>query len=208
MKFEWRKKEKNLYLPKEKVEVLEVPKQKFFMINGVGNPNGAEFSERIEVLYSLAYAVRMMPKSGYTPEGYFEYTVYPLEGVWDLTEEGKTLANLDKEKLVYTIMIRQPEFVTEKIFERAVENVRKKKSLRLLDTAKFREMEDSMSIQMMHIGSFDDEYKTFDVMNKYCIENNLKIIKDDFHHREIYISDIRKVESSKLKTVLRYRVSK
>ena len=208
MKFEWRKKEKNLYLPKEKVEVLEVPKQKFFMISGVGNPNGAEFSERIEVLYSLAYAVRMMPKSGYTPEGYFEYTVYPLEGVWDLTEEGKTLANLDKEKLVYTIMIRQPEFVTEKIFERAVENVRKKKSLRLLDTAKFREMEDSMSIQMMHIGSFDDEYKTFDVMNKYCIENNLKIIKDDFHHREIYISDIRKVESSKLKTVLRYRVSK
>ena len=178
------------------------------MISGVGNPNGAEFSERIEGLYSLAYAVRMMPKSGYTPEGYFEYTVYPLEGVWDLTEEGKTLANLDKEKLVYTIMIRQPEFVTEKIFERAVENVRKKKSLRLLDTAKFREMEDSMSIQMMHIGSFDDEYKTFDVMNKYCIENNLKIIKDDFHHREIYISDIRKVESSKLKTVLRYRVSK
>lgn len=82
MKFEWRKHEKDLYLPKEKPVLVTVPKQKFFMISGKGNPNSEEFSEKIGVLYSLAYAVRMMPKQGFTPEGYFEYTVYPLEGIW------------------------------------------------------------------------------------------------------------------------------
>lgn len=107
MKHEWRKHEKELYLPREKPTLASVPEQKFFMIRGKGNPNSDEFSEKIEVLYSLSYAIRMMPKQGYTPEGYFEYTVYPLEGLWDLTEEGRTLDTLDKEELLYTIMIRQ-----------------------------------------------------------------------------------------------------
>lgn len=80
MKFEWRKKEKDLYIPKQKPELVTVPKQKFLMIQGKGNPNHEEFAERVGVLYSLAYAIRMMPRNGYTPEGYFEYTVYPLEG--------------------------------------------------------------------------------------------------------------------------------
>lgn len=75
----------------------------------------------------------MMPKQGYTPEGYFEYTVYPLEGIWDLTEEGRKLDTLNKDELVYTIMIRQPEFVIEEIVEKAFENVRKKKPHPLLD---------------------------------------------------------------------------
>ena len=74
------------------------------MINGKGNPNGDDFKERIGVLYSLAYAIRMMPKQGYTPEGYFEYTVYPLAGLWDLTKEGRKLDILDKDELLYTIM--------------------------------------------------------------------------------------------------------
>ena len=89
MKHEWRKQEKDLYIPKQKSELIKVPEQKFLMIDGKGNPNDEDFSERIGALYSLAYAIRMMPKQGYTPEGYFEYTVYPLEGVWDLTVEGK-----------------------------------------------------------------------------------------------------------------------
>lgn len=76
MKHAWKKHEKNLYLPKEKPEIVTVPKQKFLMIKGAGNPNNEEFSEKVAVLYSLAYAIRMMPKQGYTPEGYFEYTVY------------------------------------------------------------------------------------------------------------------------------------
>ncbi|MDO7486881.1 GyrI-like domain-containing protein [Peribacillus frigoritolerans] len=126
MKYEWRKQEKNLYIPKQKPELVTIPEQKFFLIKGIGNPNENEFAEKIGVLYSLAYAVRMMPKQGYTPAGYFEYTVFPLEGIWDLTEEGKKLDTLNKDELLYTIMIRQPDFVTKDIVDRAFENVEKR----------------------------------------------------------------------------------
>ena len=126
MKHEWRKQEKKLYVPKQSPELITVPEQKFFMISGKGNPNSEEFLKRIEVLYSLAYSIRMMPKQGYTPEGYFEYTVYPLEGLWDLTEEGRRLDILNKDELLYTIMIRQPDFVTKGIVDRAFESSEKR----------------------------------------------------------------------------------
>lgn len=204
MKFEWKKQEKILYLPKEKPELITVPQQNFFMISGKGNPNSEEFSEKIGVLYSLAYAVRMMPKQGYTPDGYFEYTVYPLEGVWDLSEEGRQSSVFNKDELLYTIMIRQPEFVTQEVVNKAFENVRKKKTHPLLDEVTFESMEDGLSVQMMHIGSYDDEPQSFDQMKKFIQENNLEITT--LRHREIYISDARKTEKSKLKTVLRYLV--
>ena len=88
-KHEWRKKEKDLYLPKNKPEALSIPKLGFFVIEGQGNPNSESFGEYIAALYAPSYAVRMSPKKGMAPEGYFEYTVYPLEGVWDLTEKGR-----------------------------------------------------------------------------------------------------------------------
>lgn len=204
MKFEWKKQEKNLYLPKEKPDLITVPQQKFFMISGKGNPNDEEFSEKIGILYSLAYAVRMMPKQGYTPDGYFEYTVYPLEGIWDLTEEGKQSNILNKDELLYTIMIRQPDFVTQEIVNKVFENVRKKKPHHLLDDVTFTTMEDGLSVQMMHIGSYDDEPQSFEQMKKFIKENNLEITT--LRHREIYLSDARKTEKSKLKTVLRYMV--
>lgn len=204
MKFEWKKQEKDLYLPKDKPNLITVPKQKNFMISGKGNPNDEEFSEKIGVLYSLAYAVRMMPKQGYTPDGYFEYTVYPLEGIWDLTEEGRQSDTLNKDELLYTIMIRQPDFVTQEVFDKAFENVRKKKNHPLLDDVTFETMEDGLSVQMMHIGSYDDEPQSFEQMKKFIKENDLEIVT--LRHREIYISDARKTEKSKLKTVLRYMV--
>jgi len=204
MKYEWKKQEKDLYLPKEKPVLITVPKQKFFMLSGQGNPNGEDFAERVGVLYSLAYAVRMMPKQGYTPEGYFEYTVYPLEGLWDLTEKGRKLETLNKDELVYTIMIRQPDFVTEDVVKRAFEHVRKKKPHPLLENVEFDTMEDGLSVQMMHVGPYDDEPRSFEMMKKFIEENNLEITT--LVHREIYISDVRKTEPSKLKTVLRYRV--
>lgn len=206
MKYEWRKKEKDLYLPGKKPVLITVPRQKFLMISGKGNPNDEEFSEKVGVLYSLAYAVRMMPKQGYTPDGYYEYTVYPLEGVWDLTEEGRKSNTLIKDELVYTIMIRQPEFVTQEVVDKAHEHVRKKKPHPMLDDVSFGTMEDGLSVQMMHIGSYDDEVGTFEQMKKYIEENNLEIIT--LAHREIYISDPRKTEKSKLRTVLRYKVHK
>lgn len=204
MKYEWRKQEKNLYIPKQKPELITVPEQKFLMIKGQGNPNSEEFSEKIGVLYSLAYAIRMMPKQGYTPEGYFEYTVYPLEGVWDLTEEGRKLDTLNKDELVYTIMIRQPDFVTEEVVEKAFENVRKKKPHPLLDEVTFSTIKEGLCIQILHIGSYDNEPESFKLMDEFAEKNKLERIC--MTHREIYLSDFRRVEADKLKTVLRYRV--
>ena len=204
MKFEWKKQEKNLYLPKVNPDLIIVPQQKFFTISGKGNPNEEEFSEKIGVLYSLAYAVRMMPKQGYTPDGYYEYTVYPLEGIWDLTEEGRQSDTLNKNELLYTIMIRQPEFVTQEVVNKAFEIVRKKKPHPLLDDVTFKTMEYGLSVQMMHIGSYDYEPQSFEQMKKFIKENNLEITT--LRHREIYLSDARRTEKSKLKTVLRYMV--
>lgn len=204
MKHEWKKYEKNLYMPGQKPEIITVPEQKFFMISGQGNPNSEEFAQRVGVLYSLSYAVRMMPKQGYTPEGYFEYTVYPLEGVWDLTEEGRKADVLDKEQLLYTVMIRQPDFTTEEVAYRALETVRKKKPHPLLDEVTFGTMEDGLAVQMLHVGPYDDEPRTFEVMKDFIEKNNLEVAS--MKHREIYLSDARKTEQAKLKTVLRYRV--
>lgn len=204
MKFEWKKQEKNLYLPKETPNLVTVPKQNFFMINGKGNPNNEEFAVKVGILYSLSYAVKMMPRQGYTPEGYFEYTVYPLEGVWDLTKEGRKREQLNKDELLYTIMIRQPDFVTQEVAYKAFEYVKKKKPNPLLDEVTFRTLEDGLCVQVMHIGSYDDEPISFNKMKKFIDENNLEITS--LKHKEIYLSDGRKTETSKLKTVLRYSV--
>ncbi|MGL5755759.1 MAG: GyrI-like domain-containing protein [Paraclostridium sp.] len=204
MKHEWRKKEKEYYIPKEKVQLVKIPKFKFFTIQGKGNPNSKEFEEAIGVLYSLSYAVRMMPRNGITPKDYFEYTVYPLEGLWDLTEEGRKQETLNKDELIYTIMIRQPEFVNEEVYKMAMEIVKKKKPHPLLEKVKFQVIEDGLSVQMLHIGPYEDEERTFKEMKQFCSENNLNLKTKV--HREIYLSDFRKIESSKLKTVLRYIV--
>jgi Uncharacterized conserved protein len=206
LKYEWRKEEKEIYLPKEKPTLVKVPKAKYFCIKGEGNPNDGDFSNRIAVLYSLAYAVRMMPKSGFIPDGYFEYTVYPLEGLWDMTEVGKSSEVFNKDELIYTIMIKQPDFVNEEVTKKAFEIANKKKSDKLLEEAYFDEIEDGLSVQMLHIGSYDNEPETFSKMKEYINENNLKI--KSLIHREIYLSEARKVEKDKLKTVLRYTVTK
>lgn len=208
MKHEWRKHEKSLYLPKTRPELVAVPRQKFLMITGRGNPNSPDFSERVGVLYALAYAIRMMPKNGFTPEGYEEYTVYPLEGLWDLTEEGKNQDHLDKNELLYTIMIRQPEFVTPEVVDKAFEITRKKKPHTLLDEVTFGELEDGLSVQVLHNGPYDTESESFDKMKAFIDENALEIAT--LEHREIYIKAARDIptqeELAKLKTVLRYRV--
>ena len=204
MKHEWRKKEKNYYIPKTKPEIVNMEKFKFIQIKGSGSPNNEEFSERVGVLYSLAYTIKMMPKKGITPDGYFDYTVYPLEGIWDLDEEGRLKNEFDKNNLVYNIMIIQPDFVTKEVFDLAMEMTKKKKPNKLLYDVVFGEIEEGMCVQMMHIGPYDDEYKSFEVMKEFIKDNNL-VIKS-LAHREIYISDVRKTASEKLKTVLRYMV--
>ena len=204
MKHEWRKKEKEYYVPKNRPEIVNIPEFKFITLKGQGDPNKEEYGRAVEALYTIAYAIKMMPKKDITPEGYFDYTVYPLEGVWDLTEKGRQLDILDKDEFVYTIMIRQPEFVTEEVFIRAKEIAKKKKNNELIDNVRFETSEEEKCVQMLHIGSFDDEPETFEIMEEYCKENGLE--RKYKTHREIYLSDPRKVEVEKLKTVLRFNV--
>ncbi len=207
MKHEWRKHEKNLYIPKNKPEIVTVPPLKFFLLEGNGNPNDSFFAEYIGVLYSLSYAVKMSPKKGIAPENYFEYTVYPLEGIWDLSEKGKQeyTGKLNKNELIFKLMIRQPDFVTETFAAEIIERTGKLKPHPFLAKVKFTTIEDGKCLQMLHIGPYDDEPASFDRMEEFCLENGLKRISRQ--HREIYLSDARKVAPEKLKTLLRFQIA-
>ncbi len=205
MKIEWKKTEKQLYLPGSNPVTLTIPKMKYFSITGVGNPNHVAFAEKISVLYGMAYAIRMMPKWGESPEGYQEYTVYPLEGIWDLTIQGRQSEALDKDQLVYKIMIRQPDFVTATIAALARERVSKKNPSPLLDQVVFEEMEDGLCVQMMHTGTFDSEPLSFARMDAYLEAEGL--VRKSKIHKEIYLSDFQKTKPEALKTVLRYFVT-
>ncbi len=201
MKHEWRKDEKEIYLPKEQPVLITLPKMKYITITGKGNPNNDDFTRRIETLYPLAYAIKMLPKKGVAPSGYFEYAVYPLEGTWSLSEEGKKMQGLNKDELLYTIMIRQPGFVTNDIFEKALEAVKKKSPGPLFDEVKFEELEDGLCAQILHVGPFDDEPRSFEKLNSFIEASNC--MRATLMHKEIYLSDFRKTEKDKLKTVLR-----
>ena len=201
-----KKAEKEFYQPGTQPVLINLPEFVFFTIEGKGNPNDASFGDYIQALYSLSYAVKMSPKQGKAPAGYFDYTVYPLEGVWDLSDAGKQniTGMLDKNELVFKLMIRQPGFVTADYAASVVEQVKKKKPHPLLDKVKFEKIEEGWCIQMMHLGPFDSEPESFRKMEDYAQASGLVRISHD--HREIYLSDPRKSAPEKLRTVLRFRV--
>jgi hypothetical protein len=207
MMSDWKKTEKKFYLPKQKPELIRIPPFKFFSIAGQGDPNEKPFAENISVLYSLSYAVKMAPKKGLAPKDYSDYKVYPLEGQWDLAGEAKKMNSdtLDKNSFVYNLMIRQPDFVTNEYALETIERVKKSKPNIFLDKVKFEIIEDSDCIQMMHVGSYDDEPISFRQMENFCKENNFTRVSGQ--HREIYLSDFRKVSPDKLRTVLRFKVN-
>jgi len=206
MKHEWRKHEKELYLPGNAPVKIQVPGFGFFTVRGKGNPNDEIFPEYIGVLYSLSYAVKMSPKKGRAPVGYFDYAVYPLEGVWDISEKAKANDNgtLDKNELVFKLMIRQPGFVDEEYALGIIEQVKRSKPHGLLDQVRFEHINDGTCIQMLHLGSYDDEPGSFQRMEDFASQQNLS--RKSKVHREIYLNDARKVEPAKLKTVLRFEV--
>lgn len=204
IKVDYRKDYKQLYMPKTLPEIVVVPRMPFFMVSGSGDPNGEEFAMATEALYSMSYAVRMSYKSENVPAGYYEYTVFPLEGEWDLLDRSKPAT--DKSNFKYTIMIRQPDFLNEENFERFLEQSKRKRPNPFLEKIRFEHVEDGLSCQMMHIGSFDDEPESFARMEVFCTEQ--EFIRSSKIHREIYLSDPRKTEPSKLKTVLRFPVKK
>ena len=206
MKYDWKKAGKQFYLPNALPELIEVPAFRFFTIEGKGNPNDPAFAEYIGVLYALAYSVRMSPKQGNAPEGYYEYTVFPLEGVWDIDDDAKRkyTGKLDKDTLVFKLMIRQPSFVNPEYAKKTIEKNRLKKPGALWEKVAFEEIEEGKCIQMMHLGSYDSEPESFRLMDELAA--SMKLSRTDHTHREIYMSDPRKVKPEKLKTVLRYKV--
>lgn len=204
MKYEWRKNDKEIYMPGAKAVEIYLPKMKYITVEGSGNPNeNIDFQNNIELLYSLSYAIRMMPKTGFTPEGYFEYVVYPLEGIWSVKDGADYAMTKNKDDFIYKIMIRQPDFVTEEIYNLAYKNVLEKKKINeeILKKAKFEEMEEGRAVQILHRGSFDTEDISFKKIEEYILENNLERISKD--HKEIYLSDFRKTKEENLKTTLR-----
>lgn len=206
-KYEWKKKEKNLYLPKAKPEIIDIPSFKFFTLEGKGNPNDEFFADYIGVLYSLAYGVKMSYKKGIEPKGFYDYIVYPLEGVWDLTEKGREdykKGFINKEELLFKLMIRQPDFVDEAYAKFIVEEAKKNKPNALLNDVKFEEIEEGKVVQMLHVGSYDSEVESFKIMEEFVKESGFERVEK--LHKEIYLSDARKVEAEKLKTILRFKI--
>lgn len=207
-KLDYKKKFKELYQPKSEPSVIDVTEMKFIQIDGCGNPNeeNGEYQKAVETLYALSYAIKMMPKSGSTPPDYFDYVVLPLEGFWWLSDSLE-FDYSNKSKFCWTSMIRQPEFVTDEVFAVACEITAKKKPHLDLSKARLISFTEGLCVQCMHKGSFDDEPVTLAKMEVFMADQGLQIdLSDSRQHHEIYLSDPRKVDISKMKTVLRYPV--
>ena len=203
MKHEWRKAEKEIYMTKVKPEIAIIPPQQFITIKGQGNPNSEEFATKVQALYAISYTLKMMPRQGIEIDGYYDYTVYPLEGFWTMLDDFKG-GEINKDLLVYEIMIKQPDFITTELVAKAKEMAAKKVEASLLEAVNFKTIEDGKVVQMLHKGSFDDEPATFAKMAIFCEANNL--VRTDYGHKEIYLSDFRKVTPDKYKTILRTTV--
>lgn len=201
-KVDYKKQFKSLYLPKRQPEIIAVPPLRFAILDGQGDPNGDDFAEAVGALYSFSYAVKMSYKSQAVPEGYYDYTVFPLEGVWDLVDKTRTTA--DKSNYAYSMMIRQPDFLTAELAASFITEVKKKKPNAWLDQIRLEELDEGVCCQMLHLGSYDDEPASFAQMEAFCSEHGY--VRSDKTHREIYLSDPRRTETAKLKTALRFKV--
>ncbi len=209
MAFDFKKEYKEFYMPKNKPEIVTVPKANYIAVRGQGNPNeeGGAYQQAIGVLYAVAYTLKMSYKTDYKIEGFFEYVVPPLEGFW--WQEGITGVDYGSKDTFYWIsVIRIPDFITEENFEWAVETATKKKKLDC-SSAEFLTIDEGLCVQMMHIGSFDNEPESVAMMDAYLAENGYENdLTDTRLHHEIYMSDARKVVPEKWKTVIRHPIKK
>lgn len=206
-KLDLRKALKHLYNPSpQKVETVEVPRMQFAMIDGAIEPGmspstSPAFQEAVEALYSISYTLKFQAKQ--SKENPFDYTVMPLEGLWWI--ESGEFDITKPEGWRWTAMIMQPEQITEAMFAKALDQLRKKKNLPALEKLRLCPFEEGLSMQIMHIGPYADEPATIEKMKAFAEENGL--IPRGKHH-EIYLGDPRKADPSKLKTVLRQPVGK
>ena len=188
--------------------MIDVPKIVYVTVDGRGDPNTSnEYKEALELLYGISYTIKMSKMTDDKIVGYFEYVVPPLEGLWWLDEQKEDLMISDKSKFNWKSMIRLPEFVTIDVFEHAKEVLKTKKPNLNFDKVNYEEINEGKCVQIMHIGSYDDEAVSIKKIQDFIIENNLKIdINKQRKHHEIYLSDPRKTKVENLKTVIRYPV--
>ena len=209
MAFDFKKAYKEFYLPKNTPEIVTVPRANYIAVRGQGDPNreGGAYQQAIGVLYAVAYTLKMSYKTDHRIEGFYEYVVPPLEGFW--RQEGAAGVDYANKAAFHWIsVIRLPEFVTEQDFAWAVETASRKKKLDC-SAAEFLTVEEGLCVQIMHLGSYDDEPATIAVMDRYLLENGYENdLSDSRLHHEIYLSDPRKVEAAKWKTVIRHPIRK
>ncbi|MGI5919244.1 MAG: GyrI-like domain-containing protein [Christensenellales bacterium] len=196
---------KRLYFPPAKQpQILTVSPMRYVMIDGQGDPNTSEaFQDAVAALYSVSYGIKMLPKKGTAPPGYFEYKVSALEGLWTMPE-GEDFDPNDKSRLIWTLIIMQPPFVTPELFEEVRIAQRDKKKLAALDSVRFETLDEGLCAQALHIGPFDTEPETFEKLHAFLEQEGYERI--ELGHHEIYMSDFRKTAPEKLKTVLRVRI--
>ncbi len=210
-KLDYKKEYKDLYSPKTKPSLTDVPEMLFLTVGGSGNPNTcAEYREAMEILYGLSFGIKMSKMNGTQPEGYFEYVVPPLEGLWSVDGVSFDGLNItDKDKFRWISMIRQPEFVTEDVLEQAKAVLAKKKPQLDLSKAKLMKLTEGLCVQIMHVGPYDSEPASILAMKRFAADNGYaEDFSDARLHHEIYLSDPRKCAPEKLKTVIRHPIIK
>lgn len=223
-KVDYKKDYKDLYGPKTSPSIIEVPSMNFIMVEGKGNPNEeeGEYNTAVELLYTFSYTIKMSNKSGEAPVGYYDYVVPPLEGLWWFSSDSGLDFSKDefyhqvaamKDHFHWISMIRQPEFVTDDVFEWAKDRISKKKPHLDLTKAYYKTFTEGLCVQAMHIGPYDDEPATVKKIETFIHENGLTNDMDSIlpdgnirRHHEIYLSDPRKANPSKLQTIIRHPV--
>lgn len=184
--------------------ILSIPLFKFIAIQGKGDPNQEDFPKDVSALYTMTYAVKMSYRHANPPKYYYPYTIFPMEGVWDLVDYSKP--STDKSNFKYTLMIQQPDFLTKELFDAFHERMKVKKPSDALVKVSYVEYNEGLVCQMLHKGSFDNEPKTFAMMESFVNSQGYKRISK--LHREIYYSDPRRTAPEKLKTLLRFQIEK
>ena len=207
MAFDFKKEYKEFYMPGNKPEVVDVPKMNYVAVRGMGDPNeeGGAYQRAMGVLYAVAYTLKMSYKTDHRIEGFFEYVVPPLEGFW-WQDGAYGIDYSDKSAFRWISAIRLPDFITAADFAWAVETAGRKKKLDC-SSAEFLTMEEGMCVQIMHLGSFDDEPATVALMDAYLAQNGyVNDLNENRLHHEIYMSDARRVPPEKWRTVIRHPI--
>ena len=201
-KIDYKKQLKHLYKPSvTKVEIVEVPKMNFLMVDGEGDPNKAKsFSDAIEALYPVSYTLKFMVKKG---EMGIDYGVMPLEGLW-WADDMSAFTSGNKDAWKWTVMIMQPEFITPKMVEAAIGEVEKRKNPVALPLVRFETFHEGKCAQIMHIGPFSEEGPTIEKVHQFIEEQGSQRVGK---HHEIYLSDIRRAAPEKWKTIVRQPMS-